>query len=280
MNILVKIGRNMKLREIIGELNTIYNSESAENWDNVGLLLGDENREIDKILFCLDLTMDVVKEAIEKNVNLIISHHPLIFSGIKKITNETILGNKILKLIENKISVCSMHTNVDFSVNGLNDFILKRIFGNENTKMCNEVKYEKYNNIKNEMESHIKGYARIKELKEEMTLREIINLIKEKLNIKFVRYVGDEEKKIKNIGLVTGSGISLMEDIKNDIDLFLTGDLKHHESLDVLENGKVLIDIGHYESEYLFVELMENEVKKFFSGEIIKFYDTPLFKLG
>ena len=95
----------MKLWEIIGELHTIFNPKIAENWDNVGLLVGDNTKEVNKVLFCLDVTEKVVKQAVDNNVDLIISHHPVIFSGLKKITNETVHGRKLLKLIENKIAV-------------------------------------------------------------------------------------------------------------------------------------------------------------------------------
>lgn len=116
----------MKLWEIMGELQTIL-VKIAENWDNVGLLIGDNMKEVNKVLFCLDVTQKVVQKAIDKNVDLIISHHPLIFSGLKQITNETVHGRKILKLIENKIAVYSIHTNSDFAINGLNDFIMDKL---------------------------------------------------------------------------------------------------------------------------------------------------------
>ena len=91
----------MKLWEIMGELHTIFSPRIAEDWDNVGLLIGDNTREVNKVLFCLDVTEKVVQKAIDKNIDLIISHHPVIFSGLKRITNETSHGRKLLKLMEN-----------------------------------------------------------------------------------------------------------------------------------------------------------------------------------
>ena len=117
----------MKLWEIIGELHTIFNPKIAENWDNVGLLVGDNTKEVNKVLFCLDVTEKVVKQAVDNNVDLIISHHPVIFSGLKKITNETVHGRKLLKLIENNISVYGAHTNVDSADGGLNDYVLEKM---------------------------------------------------------------------------------------------------------------------------------------------------------
>ena len=160
----------MKLSHIMGELHSIFNPGSAEDWDNVGLLLGNENMEITKVLFCLDLTLRAVDESIKKGVNLVISHHPVIFSGLKKITAETVQGKKILKLIENKIAVYSIHTNSDFALNGLNDFIMEKLELDGITEIHNEFEYEDYNFIKHRIEKHKAGTARIKYLHQEMKL--------------------------------------------------------------------------------------------------------------
>ena len=270
----------MKLSNIMGELHSIFNPGSAEDWDNVGLLLGNENMEITKVLFCLDLTLRAVDESIKKGVNLIMSHHPVIFSGLKKITAETVQGKKILKLIENKIAVYSIHTNSDFALNGLNDFIMEKLELDGITEIHNEFEYEDYNFIKHRIEKHKAGTARIKYLHQEMKLGDLIDIIKNKLGLDYVRYVGEKDAYVRKIGLITGGGSSFLHDIKGKIDVFLTGDLRHHEALDALEEGGMLIDIGHYESEYLFVDLMEKEMSKFFNGEMIKYFDEPVFKLG
>ena len=242
----------MQLKDIVGELQTIYNSKLAEDWDNVGLLIGHENSEVNTILLCLDITEEVVDKAIKGKVDLIISHHPFIFNGLKRITSETVHGRKMLKIIENKIAVYSGHTNVDFGINGLNDYIFYKLDLNGKVEIYNE----------------------------QITVsNENIEVIKEKLGLDFVRYVG-ENRKIRKIGLVTGGGSSFMHSVKENIDVFLTGDLRYHEALDTLEEGGILIDIGHYESEYLFAELMELQVSQFFKGKIIKHFGKPVFKLG
>lgn len=270
----------MKLSDIMGEFYSLYNPKSAENWDNTGLLIGNTEKDIKKTLFCLDLTMKVIDEAINKNIDLIVSHHPGIFSGLKKITNETLHGEKILKLIENKIALYSIHTNADFAMNGLNDFIMEKLELQGNIEVYNEREYIDYNPFKNINEINRVATVRIKYLNNPMSLENLINQIKYKLGIKFVRYVGNKETLVSRIGLVTGGGSSFMHEIKDKIDVFLTGDLRHHESLDALEEGKILIDIGHYESEYLFVDLMMREMGKFFNGEMIPYYDEPVFQLG
>ena len=111
----------MKLSEIISRLEEKFPRQNAESWDNVGLLIGNRENEIKKIQISLDVTMRVIENAVENNVDLIISHHPFIFSPIKDINNDSIIGRKILKLIENKIAVYSLHTNLDSTMLGLND---------------------------------------------------------------------------------------------------------------------------------------------------------------
>ena len=270
----------MKLWEIMGELQTIFNPKIAEEWDNVGLLIGNDTKEVNKVLFCLDVTERVIEEAVRNNVDLIISHHPVIFSGLKKITNETSHERKILKLIENKIAVYSIHTNADFAVNGLNDFIMDKLNLDGEKVIVNEFGFDDYNSIKNEVEYVHGGQARIKILNDEMKLADLLEKIKETLGISYVRYVGDKNAYIKKIGLVTGGGSSFMYDIANKIDVFLTGDLRYHEALDALEEGRILVDIGHFESEYLFVDMMADKMSNFFDGEMIRHFEDEVFKLG
>ena len=270
----------MKLWEIMGELQTIFNPKIAEDWDNVGLLVGDSTKEVNKVLFCLDVTEKVVKKAVDNNVDLIISHHPVIFSGLKKITNETVHGRKLLKLIENKIAVYSIHTNSDFAVNGLNDFIMDKLNLDGEKIIFNECEFEEYNSIKNKMECVHGGLARIKILNDEMRLADLLERIKDSLGLSYVRYLGNKDVYVRKIGLVTGGGSSFLHDVADKIDVFLTGDLRYHEALDALEKGHILVDVGHFESEYLFVDMMEQKMTKFFDGEMIRHFEDEVFKLG
>ena len=262
----------MKLWEIMGELHTIFSPRIAEDWDNVGLLIGDNTREVNKVLFCLDVTEKIIQKAIDKNIDLIISHHPVIFSGLKRITNETSHGRKLLKLME--------HTNADFAINGLNDFIMDKLNLDGEKIIYNEQKFDDYNPIKRKMEHVHGGLARIKVLNQAMKLGDLLERIKDSLGISYVRYVGDKNAYVRKIGLVTGGGSSFLHDVADKIDVFLTGDLRYHEALDALEDGKILVDVGHFESEYLFVDMMEKEMSKFFDGEMIRHFEEEVFKLG
>lgn len=133
----------MKLSEIISRLEEKFPRQNAESWDNVGLLIGNRENEIKKIQISLDVTMKVIENAVENNVDLIISHHPFIFSPIKDINNDSVIGRKILKLIENKIAVYSLHTNLDSTMLGLNDLVGEKL-GFVNGKIIDSVKENFY----------------------------------------------------------------------------------------------------------------------------------------
>ena len=144
----------------------------------------------------------------------------------------------------------------------------------------NEHEFQDYNPIKNKVERVHSGLARIKILNEEMRLEDLLERIKDSLGISHVRYVGNKDAYVRKIGLVTGGGSSFMYEVADKIDVFLTGDLKYHEALDALEEGRILVDIGHFESEYLFVDMMEQKMAKFFNGEMIRHFEDEVFKLG
>lgn len=117
----------MYIKDIIKIFENQYPKSLAYNWDNVGLIVGNEMDSVSKILVTLEATQAVIDEAVENKVDLIITHHPFIFKGLKKINTSTTKGNDIYKLIENKISVYSAHTNFDIAYDGLNDEIAKRL---------------------------------------------------------------------------------------------------------------------------------------------------------
>ena len=273
----------MRLKKIIKNLEDKFPIELAEEWDNVGLLIGNAEKDIKSIILCLDITKEIVEKAVAYKVDLIISHHPFIFSPIKKITTYEVNGDKILKLVQNDIAVYSMHTNIDSGIDGLNDFIIKKIgqegkvfaVSNNNSIELRKLVTSDLIDTKNKIINPL----RIQKLKNFITIEELCKIIKEKLCIPNVRVVGDTEKLVKSYAICTGSGMSFSENVKKKVDVFITGDLKYHESLDANELNQIIIDFGHYESEYLFVELLEENLKTFFDGIILKDYGKAVFKM-
>lgn len=255
----------MKTKDIIKILEEKFPVSYAEEWDNVGLLIGDMNKEIKKIQFSIDATSEAVENAILNKVDMIITHHPVIFRAVKSLREQDQLGQKIRKLIKNDINVYCIHTNLDSAVNGLNDYVLKKL-DIENSKILDFDIEKKC------------GIGRIYSLDKQQTLEEYINFLKNKLSIKNIRVVSKNIRiGIKNIALINGSAMSYWRDAKNkNIDLFITGDVSYHDALDAREAGLNIIDFGHYESENFFFELLKKELS-FSDLEFIIYNDGPIF---
>lgn len=249
----------MKCSDLLKELEKLAPQEFAESWDNPGLIIGDEKADIKKVLVALDVTDEVIDEAIGLGADIIVTHHPLIFSSIKQINSKTPLGRKILKLTKNGIAHFALHTNLDTVFGGTNDE-LASIIGLCDVKVLVPA-FEK--------DGVEHGLGRIGNLPNEATLEEVAVLLKEKLGLSNIRIIGEKCHIIKRIGLCTGSGIDFMKDaVKAGADLFITGDVRYHESQNALDLGISLIDATHYGSENIivpvicrFIEGLKSDIK-------------------
>lgn len=255
----------MKAKDIIKILEENFPCINAEDWDNVGLLVGDLNKEIKKVQFSIDATLNAIDIAIENNIDMIITHHPIIFKAIKSLKEQDILGKKLRKLIKNDINVYCIHTNLDSTLGGLNDYVLEKL-GQNKSKVLN---FNFENNC---------GIGRIYSLEQEQDLKTYIEEIKEKLEIKNLRVISkDYDSKIKKIALINGSAMSYWREAKSkNIDLFITGDISYHEALDAMEAGLNVIDFGHYESEHFFNEILKKKLEMT-ELEFTIFNDGPIF---
>lgn len=233
----------MKLYEIIDIIETSFPREGAYEWDNVGLLAGDKNSEIKKVLLTLDITEGTVDEAIRNGCDLILSHHPILFSGIKQITTDTNEGRILLSALKNGINIYAAHTNCDVAPSGINSY-LAEILELTDPKPLEE-----------------NGLGRIGTI-HECSLYDLCQKIKIALNLDFVRVCGDKYKTIKTIAIGSGScSDSIPSAILHGADVMITGDTKYHNMLDY-SNKIAIIDAGHYGTEIvvtdIFAELLKN----------------------
>ena len=225
----------------------------AESWDNPGFLVGHRNKEIKTVLTALDVTDDVIKEAISLNADIIVTHHPLIFGSIKSVSDATPEGRKILALAENGICAYAMHTNLDTAFGGTND-TLAEILGLKDVEplavSCQQ------NDIPN-------GLGRFGNLPEEMSFYDFAKLVKDKLNLKCVTVVGNKEKNISKVGLCTGAGFEFIDEAKaNGCDAYITSDVKFHEGQKALNMDMCLIDATHYGTENIIVPVLRDYIKE------------------
>ncbi|MDU5325722.1 Nif3-like dinuclear metal center hexameric protein [Campylobacter ureolyticus] len=224
----------MKIAEIYQILDEVAPFEAQESWDNSGLLLGNMDDKFDKIYASIDLDSNLIQK-IEKN-SLVITHHPLIFKGLKSLNPSVYPSNLIYEIIKKDIKLISMHTNFDKFV--LNKFVANEILGYEITEIRDFLVFFEVNK----------------------SFDEFAKEIKQKLKISNLRVVKAGEF-IKTATLCTGSGVDLLGSFKSDC--FLTGDIKYHSALESLENKISLIDINHFESEAYFGQSLAKNLQKY-----------------
>ena len=243
----------IKVKDVLGALSVLAPIEIKEEWDNVGLMVGDGEAEVSGIITALDCTMMVIDEAIEKGANLIVTHHPLIFEKLSNITACDINGSKIIKLIKNGISVISMHTNLDKARGGIND-LLCEIIGLKNVRNLDESEY---------------SLGRTGEVEDTVTLKDFVFNIKKKLNSDCIKYIGDDNRIIKTVSLVSGSGCEFYESAINcGADVFLTSEVKHHIACEIIDKGFAIIDAGHFETENIITEKIKSFLEEKLSVKV------------
>ena len=244
------------VKDIFNHLNNLADVKLAEKWDNVGLMLGSNDNEVSRVLVCLDVTTNVVEEAIANNVNLIVSHHPLIFKPLKNIDYTTDFKSRIIRnLIKNDISVISFHTNLDSATLGLNDYLAKIL-------KLNEIQVLFEHSLDNTA-----GLGRIGKLTNPLKLNDFITYIKNCFSLETVSAVIGDEKEISTIALLGGSGADFIYTLP-EVDVYLTGDVGYHAALDAIEMKKNIIDIGHY-TESLVKDLLLDYISEL-NVEVIK----------
>ena len=241
----------MQINEIKRTMEEIANPGLAVEWDNPGMQVNVGMPGIESVLIALDVTTAVIEEAKAKKAGLIIAHHPLIFSNLKSVDCNTVTGNLIIELIKSGISVYSAHTNFDEAPGGNNDYIAS-VLGLVNVKKL-----------------EAGSFGRIGEFPSEMTLAEAGDFIKETLELKYLKTVGDPDAVIKKVGLCSGAGGDMISAaISEGCDLFVTGDVKHHEALGAAEKGICVIDAGHYGTEKIFVKNLAAKLTEMTKGKL------------
>jgi dinuclear metal center YbgI/SA1388 family protein len=266
----------LKVKDLRSLMENLASANLKEDYDNVGLMVGSLENEVSNILVSLDCTLEVIQEAKEKNCNFILTHHPLLFIKPRSVTDETLIGKKILELVRNDIALYSAHTNLDSVYNGLNDILMK-ILGFENYSIL------EVNNINCSSEKD--GIGRLAVLPSPLTLIEICNIVKDKLKVNCLRYVGEDSKLIRKVAVVNGSGEDYYEAaFRLGADLIITGDTKYHNTSDFSEMGMAIIDAGHFESEWpamkIFADNLKDELAalNFTNSVIISETSKPIYK--
>ena len=244
----------MQIKEIIDYLDLRFPKETASDFDaSIGFCIGSKNIELKKVLFALDLTFDVAKEALDLGCNLIITHHPFLFNPINKILFDSPQGKIIKFLCDNNISTYSMHTNLDVAVGGVNDSLAKML------------------NIDFEHDEAIKDKMIVSGNIKKCTLAELVKKVKETYLLDGVRVVGDINKTIEKVGIIGGSGAniqSINEAKFMDLDCLITGEVHLDKAIYANNIGLSIIEVNHGIERFVFNFLKEELENKF--GDIFE----------
>ena len=231
----------MNIREIIDALERFAPLPLQDDYDNSGLQVGTTETEVSGVLLCLDVTRQVVDEAIRNGCNMIISHHPLLFRPLKKLTDDNI-GSIVMDAVRAGITIYASHTNLDNASKGVN-MRIAQVLGLSNVKPLDE-------------QPDGNGAGIIGTFKEPMTQDQLLTLIKQKFGVACIRHNGDLGRKISRMAVCGGSGAFLTDKaVEQGADAFMTGEIGYHRFFGY--DGTIkLIETGHFESEQFTVDLI------------------------
>ena len=246
----------MYIKEIISLIEDYAPLKFQASFDNSGLLCGNPERELTSILLCIDVTEEVIKEAIDKGHNLIISHHPLIFSGLKHITPATYVERCVIDAIKHDITIYAAHTNMDVVANGVSgrmadklDLYHRQILQPEGDPMDGN------------------GFGIIGELQQPVESMAFLQQVKEIFRCDRLRYTTPHTPFMQRVAVCGGAGASFFKQaLAGQADIYISGDFKYHDFF-LTENRIMFADIGHYESEQftkeIFYEILTKKISKF-----------------
>ncbi|MBQ0084610.1 MAG: Nif3-like dinuclear metal center hexameric protein [Prevotella sp.] len=235
-----------KIKTVLDALERFAPLPLQEDWDNAGLQIGLTETEVLGALLCLDVTEEIVDEAMKKGCNLIISHHPLIFHPLKRICDEDFIQRIIRRCIKNDITIVSMHTNLDNAENGVN------------YKIAEKLSLTNLRFLKPCAEAQGKGGSGvIGELAKPLSAEDFLKRTKDTFNAEVLMTNELLTRNIKTVALCGGAGAFLLEDaIQQGADAFITGEMHYHEYFDTKQKIQIIV-MGHYESEHFTQEILE-----------------------
>lgn len=242
----------MKVNDLINIIETISPREMACDWDNTGFQVGRRDAEVTGIYVALDATEKVISAAIDAGCSFLLTHHPLIFKGVKSISDDSSVGRRLLMMAENGIAYYAAHTSYDAAPGMMADRIASRLGLNDTVPI--------------EPSQNGGAIGRVGRLASPMLPSELSRMVKNALSIPYVtEYASEEsaEKRLTCIGVLPGSGrdeLALAQQL--GAEAYVTGDISYHSAVDAMEDGMVVIDAGHYGTEWAFIDDMKEELKK------------------
>lgn len=263
----------MKIIEVLNALERFAPLPLQESYDNAGLQIGLTEAEVSGALLCLDVTEEIVEEAIRKGCNLIVSHHPLIFRKLAHISDENYVQRTVLKAIKNDIAIVSMHTNMDAAEGGVNFKIAEKL-GLQNIQFIGK-QQEAGNNVKG-------GEGILGESAEPMAADDLVLQLRKTFEVECVQCNQLLRREIRKIALCGGAGSFLLDEaIAAGADAFITGEMSYHDFFGHDQQIQICV-IGHYQSEQFTMEIFQDIINKECPGvktEITEINTNPIIYL-
>ena len=270
----------MTIEELLGILDELAPRTEQLGWDNSGLLIGHRDREVRKIYLAVDATEEVIRHAREFGADVLLTHHPLIFTKLSRVSDEDFVGRRVLELAEAGIALIAMHTN--FDIHGMREAIDTKL-GLHATGMVGDeagpgdalagsagacdASVGSAGACGVEVLDDEDRIGSIAELRKAVRLDDYAKFVRDAFGLEGVRVFGDGTTSIRRVAVCGGSGKSEIETaIRKGADLLVTGDIDHHSGLDALEQGLCIIDAGHYGLEHVFMDYMRAYLKEIAPG--------------
>ena len=238
-----------KVKDVTKVIEEFAPLSIQEKWDNSGLCIGSPDSPVTSVLLGLDCTPELVDEAVECGADMIVTHHPLIFSGLKKISPDDMIGKAVFKAIKAGISIYAAHTNADKVIAGVSGAMAAKL-GLKDVEILSD-------------EGEGTGLGVVGNLPEPLTVEQAVELVKNSFSLSALRASRPLEGKIERVAMCGGSGGSLIAAAKAaGAQLYLSGDISYHNFF--TSDDFMLMDIGHYESEIEIVDILFSLIKKNF----------------
>ncbi len=243
-----------KVKNIIELIENFAPLELQEDYDNSGFTIGDRNSDIKKVMLALDLSSDVLDEAIRKSVDMLVIHHPIIFLPIKNITTDTLQGRLILGCIENNIAVYSAHTNVDLTEDSISSELMRRLSAENITRITD-------------------ACGTTAKLSSPCKMNELVHRVAEITQDSNIKSIGDLKSLVTKVAFLNGAvggDRELIMQVGGSVDVIITAEIKYYIALECKQLGYNMIECGHFESEMLFMDLLYNKLSGCKGIELLK----------
>ena len=235
----------MTIKEITALLEAVAPVHLQESYDNAGLIVGNPETEVTGILFSLDAIESIVDEAVTKGCNLVVSHHPIVFKGLKRFNGSNYVERVVIKAIQNNIALYAIHTNLD-----------NVLYRGVNERIGQRLGLQQMSVLAPKPGSTETGAGIVGQLPAAMSETAFLEMLKTTMKTACVRHTAFRDKPVSRVAVCGGAGSFLLAEAKkSDADVFVTADFKYHEFFDA-EGRLVICDIGHYESEQFTIELL------------------------